>query len=68
MSLERRITELEARAPASNRQRVIIVAEGDTDAGKAASIAARGPLQPGEEWMVITLVSGKPKEPCHGIA
>lgn len=67
-SVERRIAELEAHAPVSNQLRVIIVAEGGADAGKAASIAARGPLQPGEEWMVITLVDGKPKESCHGIA
>ena len=63
-SVERRIAELEARAPVSHRERVLIVdGDGDGDSAfneaKARSIAADGPLGDGEEWFPVFLISGK---------
>lgn len=63
-SVERRIAELEARAPVSHRERVLIVggdgdAEGALNEAKARSIAADGPLGDGEEWFPVFLVPGE---------
>lgn len=64
-SVERRIEDLERRTVGdTQRQRVLIVdGDGDGDSAlneaKAKSIATHGPLQDGEEWFPVFLISGK---------